>query len=307
VLESVHYVVSSAAGVTIAQGSVDVQSSLVLQTIVTLPPGAGDVATFTAASADGGVTCTGTSRPFSVLANQAAHVSVSLQCRTPTSGGALVTFSGSFTNCASIASISVDPSEVIVGAATTLGATASGPDPGALTYTWSAPSGSFGDASASTTSFTCTAAGAVLVTLAVGDGAAADGALCGAAQSFTVQCGPGVDAGPTGCGDTSSDPNNCGACGHSCLGGACTGGACQPVVLASGVCPTSIAVDDANVYFTHDVLGTWAVERVAKTGGPVTVLASQTSGFFDLYVTAHREARFSDRRGLEVGPRVASG
>jgi hypothetical protein len=36
-----------------------------------------------------------------------------------------------------------------------------------------------------------------------------------------------------GCG-LSSDPMNCGTCGHSCLGGACTSGVCQPVVLASG-------------------------------------------------------------------------
>ena len=48
-----------------------------------------------------------------------------------------------------------------------------------------------------------------------------------------------VDAGPTTleqadatCG-SSSDPSNCGRCGHSCLGGACVAGACQPVVLAS--------------------------------------------------------------------------
>lgn len=30
-----------------------------------------------------------------------------------------------------------------------------------------------------------------------------------------------------------SDPNHCGKCGHSCLGGACVGGQCAPAVLAS--------------------------------------------------------------------------
>jgi hypothetical protein len=32
--------------------------------------------------------------------------------------------------------------------------------------------------------------------------------------------------------DASSDPDNCGACGHSCQGGACVSGMCQPVLLA---------------------------------------------------------------------------
>jgi hypothetical protein len=36
----------------------------------------------------------------------------------------------------------------------------------------------------------------------------------------------------------SSDPANCGACGHSCLGGACEGGACQPFAInVDASCP----------------------------------------------------------------------
>jgi hypothetical protein len=278
VIDTVHYVVQSAAGATLAQGNIDVSGSPTLQTIVTLPPGVGDVVTFTASSTDGGVSCTGTSSPFSVLTNHPTHVVVNLQCRTVGAGGTLVTLSGSFSDCATIQSIGVDPSEAVVGAPMTLAATASGPDPSALTYLWSAPSGSFGASTASTTSFTCTSPGAVLVNLTVGDGTSVDGGPCGGTQSFTVQCDPA----PAGCGDTSTDPNNCGSCGHSCLGGACVAGVCQPVVLASGVCPTSIAVDDTSVYFTHDVLGSWAVESVPKAGGTVTVLATQTS-LADIY------------------------
>jgi hypothetical protein len=38
--------------------------------------------------------------------------------------------------------------------------------------------------------------------------------------------------GDGGCGDVTKDRNNCGTCGHSCLGGDCTGGECQPFVIA---------------------------------------------------------------------------
>jgi hypothetical protein len=37
------------------------------------------------------------------------------------------------------------------------------------------------------------------------------------------------------CVDTRSDPESCGACGHSCLGGACHAGQCGAIELASGL------------------------------------------------------------------------
>jgi hypothetical protein len=55
--------------------------------------------------------------------------------------------------------------------------------------------------------------------------------------------------------DHSSDPKNCGACGHDCLGGACTGGACQPVAIGAGTdeSPALLFVDDTYVYWTNHV------------------------------------------------------
>jgi hypothetical protein len=43
----------------------------------------------------------------------------------------------------------------------------------------------------------------------------------------------GADTGPASCGDTRVDPQNCGRCGHDCLGGTCSAGACEPVGLAT--------------------------------------------------------------------------
>jgi len=52
--------------------------------------------------------------------------------------------------------------------------------------------------------------------------------------------------------DLQTDPGNCGACGHDCLGGACTAGRCQPVVLVTVPQPgiSSFAVDGTSVYWT---------------------------------------------------------
>jgi hypothetical protein len=117
---------------------------------------------------------------------------------------------------------------------------------------------------------------------------------CNFAQDFQLPAAPpsSVDA---GCGGP-SDANNCGACGHSCLGGACTDGKCAPIVLASGQGdsasgvpwypytsdigdplqgPDRIAVDESHVYWLN-LRG--EVMRVPLSGGKVERVASTKPG-----------------------------
>jgi hypothetical protein len=77
-------------------------------------------------------------------------------------------------------------------------------------------------------------------------------------------CVASVEAGADGgCGvlDVTTDPHNCGQCGHDCAGGACQAGACVPLppnVLATGLrFPIAIAVDSVSVYWLElgDVAG----------------------------------------------------
>ena len=50
--------------------------------------------------------------------------------------------------------------------------------------------------------------------------------------------------------DISTDPKNCGACGHDCRGGACKAGSCQPFRIGMlDASATSIAVNDSGVYW----------------------------------------------------------
>lgn len=72
--------------------------------------------------------------------------------------------------------------------------------------------------------------------------------------------------------DKTSDSENCGACGRSCVGGACVASACHPVALAIGQNnPGGLAVDAVNVYWTTT---DGNVVKVPIDGGNTTVLAS---------------------------------
>jgi hypothetical protein len=75
-----------------------------------------------------------------------------------------------------------------------------------------------------------------------------------------------AEAGDGGCGDTTQSADNCGRCGHSCLGGLCKASSCQPLVLATGQGTVAgVALQDAYVYFTS--LSNNVVARVLKVGG----------------------------------------
>jgi hypothetical protein len=77
------------------------------------------------------------------------------------------------------------------------------------------------------------------------------------------------------CGDTASDPLNCGTCGRSCLGGACLNGQCQAVPVVQGLSltnwdgidPWSLTLVGDSIYYSDNVLGAGYVWKVAKAGG----------------------------------------
>lgn len=69
-----------------------------------------------------------------------------------------------------------------------------------------------------------------------------------------------------------ADADHCGACGHSCLGGACTLGVCQPLVIADVLFMEDFALDGNDVYFTTVASSGGQVRRVAKTGGPTSLV-----------------------------------
>ncbi len=84
-----------------------------------------------------------------------------------------------------------------------------------------------------------------------------------------VTCQAGYSQCGAECVDLQYDPNNCGTCGHGCLGGACSGGLCQPILLAPAQV-FDLAVEGSNIYLTAD----FTVSTVPITGGSPVVLAS---------------------------------
>jgi hypothetical protein len=75
--------------------------------------------------------------------------------------------------------------------------------------------------------------------------------------------------------DLATSPQNCGMCGHDCLGGACVGGVCQPVIIGVGPAnnpPENLAIDLTHAYVSLGAGG--GVAKVPLTGGPVEILVA---------------------------------
>jgi hypothetical protein len=175
------------ASTVVKQGTVDVSNSTTIRFVVGgLPTGAGYTITLTAASNDGTVACSGSAQ-FAIAPHATTNVSVLMQCNSPAADAGSASIGGQTFNCGTANFAAASPSETTVGHSLTLTGSAAGPDPNALTYAWSAPSGTFSAPTSATTNFTCTTPGTVTVTLTVGDGTIPDGGVCSALNTTTVQ------------------------------------------------------------------------------------------------------------------------
>jgi hypothetical protein len=140
-----------------------------------------------------------------------------------------------------------------------------------------------------------------------------DAAHCGACGNActppsggTISCRSGVciphcPSGFTLCGnacvDPQSDASHCGACGNACATGSCVAGACDASwspVVATGMSPSALAIDDASLYWLETQAG--RVMKVAKNGGTPIALATGQSSPFDLVVDS-TNVYWSDPRG----------
>ena len=207
-IEVVTWVLTGAGGAStvVQSGTVDSQSAGLSFLVSGVPAGAGYGITMSGTATDGSVVCTGSAR-FDVAARATTNVPVELACSVATSGSHVTLVNGTAFNCAATSGIAASPSETTVGHTVALGAMAVGPAPGALTYAWSAPSGSFSQPTGATTTFLCSTPGPVTVTLTVGDGPVPAGQSCsGSIDTATavVTCDEAVadagapDSGPDG-------------------------------------------------------------------------------------------------------------
>ncbi len=185
-LNTVTYQIAGPAGFT-KSGSIDVSNSGSISAVISpLPAGLGYSITLTGTATDGSTTCSGTGT-FDVIARATSNVTVHLDCHAASrTGSVLVT--GSINICPAIDGVSANPAEVLVGSSLALTGSAHDADkgPAPLAYQWSAPSGTFSNATLANPTFTCTAGGPVTLTLTVSDGDPAPS--CADSASVTVNC-----------------------------------------------------------------------------------------------------------------------
>jgi hypothetical protein len=189
-VSSIGWVITGPTGAStvVQQGTVNVQSSASINFLVSgIPSGSGYTVSLSGTTTDGAFACAG-SATFAVTARTTTNVTASVFCAVRAQDAGSVNVGGQLYACATVNGISAMPSETTVGGSVALSATASAPNGGTITYAWSAPSGTFSAPTAANTGFTCTASGAVTVTVTVGDGPVPDGSTCNPANStFTAQ------------------------------------------------------------------------------------------------------------------------
>lgn len=232
-LSSVSYTIVGPNGFT-RSGSLDVsQSSTVSGTIGGLPAGTGYTITLSGTTTNGAISCGG-SATFDVLARTSTKVNVPLTCKEkPTTGSVLV--NGVLNICPVIDSVSATPNSLNIGGSVVLSSVAHDTDvaPAALSYQWTASSGTLANANSASPTFTCTTAGTATLKLSLSDGDATPG--CADSVTTEISCSASVCAG--NCDDQNPCTNDvCEAnstCTHSTVadGSLCQGGNLKVKIL----------------------------------------------------------------------------
>jgi hypothetical protein len=133
---------------------------------------------------------------------------------------------------------------------------------------------------------------------AQGDDGGSDGPHGGGDDSG--QDAPGDTAPPCDMSKLQTDPQNCGACGHDCLGSTCVAGACQPKAIVSTNYPRYVRVDANNIYYTDGSLE--GVQVMSKATGAVkSVCSTPGTGTNDLVIDATK-AFFTFSSPPDAGP-----
>lgn len=157
------------------------KSSRISALVSGLPVGSFEVVLTATDANDPAMKCTGTGA-FEILPRQTTSASVNLYCRRGATTGS-VAIDGSVYRCPTIASLSAEPSEVLVGEVIALSVHAEDPD-STFTYYWTASDGSLAGAETPNPELTCTSPGPVSVELVV---VGAEGS-CTDTATATVYC-----------------------------------------------------------------------------------------------------------------------
>lgn len=105
-------------------------------------------------------------------------------------------------------------------------------------------------------------------------------------QGSTAATGGAGGSGGSCSDDLTSDPEHCGTCGHSCLGGACMSSRCQALMLADGQeSPLHVAANEDYVYWTI-FTNPGEIRRMDRLTEVTTVIASNLARPSYLTVTA---------------------
>jgi alpha-tubulin suppressor-like RCC1 family protein len=96
------------------------------------------------------------------------------------------------------------------------------------------------------------------------------GAAC--VSGVCTTCTSGQTVCPNACASLSNDGNNCGTCGHSCLGGTCSGGQCQAVAVSAGGYNTcALLANGAVSCWGDNIYGQLGNNSVASASKPALV------------------------------------